>query len=55
MLQFPPWKVWLVLVVCALGLIFTIPNMFSPAALQQLPYWLPKRQVSLGLDPRGGS
>jgi preprotein translocase subunit SecD len=29
--------------------------MFSPAAVQRLPDWLPKRQVSLGLDLRGGS
>lgn len=55
MLQFPTWKVALVLVVCALGLIFTIPNMFSSAAVQRLPDWLPKRQVNLGLDLRGGS
>jgi preprotein translocase subunit SecD len=55
MLQFPPWKVWLVLLVCALGVIFALPNVFPPAAVQQLPNWLPKRQVSLGLDLRGGS
>jgi preprotein translocase subunit SecD len=55
MLQFPPWKVWLVAVVCALGVIFAIPNTFSAAAVQRLPNWLPKRQVSLGLDLQGGS
>jgi preprotein translocase subunit SecD len=47
--------VWLVLLVCALGVICALPNMFSAAAVQRLPDWLPKRQVSLGLDLRGGS
>jgi preprotein translocase subunit SecD len=55
MLYFPTWKVTLVLVICALGVIFAVPNLFSSAALQQLPDWLPKRQVNLGLDLRGGS
>jgi preprotein translocase subunit SecD len=55
MLQFPPWKVWLVLLVCAFGVVFALPNVFPPAEVQQLPDWLPKRQVSLGLDLRGGS
>src|SRR5271166_6113318 len=55
MLYFPTWKVTLVLVICALGAFFAVPNLFSPAALWQLPDWLPKRQVNLGLDLRGGS
>lgn len=34
MLQFPPWKVWLVLVVCALGVIFAVPNLLQMAVGQ---------------------
>jgi preprotein translocase subunit SecD len=55
MLHFPTWKVTLVVVICALGVIFTVPNLLPSAALQRLPDWLPRRQVSLGLDLRGGS
>ncbi len=55
MLYFQTWKVMLILAVCALGVIFTIPNLFSEATLLGWPAWLPKKQVSLGLDLRGGS
>jgi SecD/SecF fusion protein len=37
------------------GLVTALPNLFSPATLAQLPGWLPKQQVTLGLDLRGGS
>ena len=55
MLYFQTWKVTLILVVCALGVIFTIPNLFSPARVDHWPDWVPRKQVSLGLDLRGGS
>ena len=55
MLYFPGWKILLILGVCALGVIFALPNLFSPQTLDSLPSFLPKRQVSLGLDLRGGS
>ena len=55
MLYFANWKVLLICLVCALGVIFSIPNLFSPAQLDRLPRWLPHKQVSLGLDLRGGS
>jgi SecD/SecF fusion protein len=35
--------------------VFALPNVFPPVEVQQLPDWLPKPQVSLGLDLRGGS
>ncbi len=34
MLYFQTWKVTLILAVCALGVIFTLPNLFSPAAVE---------------------
>jgi preprotein translocase subunit SecD len=55
MLYFPKWLVALILGICALGVVFTIPNLFSAQTVDRWPNFLPKRQVSLGLDLRGGS
>jgi protein-export membrane protein SecD len=55
MLYFQTWKVTLILAVCALGILFSIPNLFSSASVERWPDWIPKKQVSLGLDLRGGS
>jgi preprotein translocase subunit SecD len=55
MLYFANWKILLICTICALGVLFSIPNLFSPATLDQLPSFVPKKQVALGLDLRGGS
>ena len=55
MLHFPPWKVYLVLGVCALGLVFAGPNLLSRETAESIPTWLPHKQISLGLDLQGGS
>jgi protein-export membrane protein SecD len=55
MLYFETWKVTLILVICAIGVLFTIPNLFTPAQVASWPHWVPRKQVSLGLDLRGGS
>jgi protein-export membrane protein SecD len=55
MLYFAQWKVLLILGVCALGVLFSLPNLFTPAQLAWLPSFIPRKQVSLGLDLRGGS
>jgi preprotein translocase subunit SecD len=55
MLYFANWKVLLICGVCALGVLFSLPNLFTPAQLAWLPNFLPHRQVALGLDLRGGS
>src|SRR6266436_4092935 len=55
MLYFENWKIALICVVCALGVLLSLPNLFSPSFLAQLPSWLPHKQVALGLDLRGGS
>jgi len=55
MLYFQTWKVTLIVAVCALGVLFSIPNLFSTASLDRWPNWIPKKQVSLGLDLQGGS
>ncbi|MGH7036951.1 MAG: protein translocase subunit SecD [Stellaceae bacterium] len=55
MLYFANWKVLLIAVICALGVLFSVPNLFPAAALDGLPAIVPHKQVSLGLDLRGGS
>jgi preprotein translocase subunit SecD len=55
MLYFQTWKLVLILGVCLLGVIFALPNAFAPETLAKWPSFVPKKQVSLGLDLRGGS
>ncbi|HEV2161053.1 MAG TPA: protein translocase subunit SecD [Stellaceae bacterium] len=55
MLYFQTWKIALILAVCALGVIFTLPNAFSTQTVESWPSFFPKHQASLGLDLRGGS
>jgi preprotein translocase subunit SecD len=54
-MRYPLWKVVAILGVCALGVLFALPNLFSRATLDRLPGFLPKGQVVLGLDLQGGS
>lgn len=37
------------------GVLAALPNIFTAEQLARLPYFLPKQQVTLGLDLRGGS
>ena len=55
MLYFANWKVLLICGVCLLGVLLSLPNLFTPAQLAWLPSSLPHKQVALGLDLRGGS
>jgi preprotein translocase subunit SecD len=55
MLHFPRWQVITILVICALGVLTALPNLFTPTTLEKLPSWLPRKQVALGLDLQGGS
>ena len=55
MLYFANWKILLILGVCALGVLFSLPNLFTATQLAWLPSWIPHKQVNLGLDLRGGS
>ncbi len=55
MIYFAKWKIILVLAICALGIAFSAPNFISSKTAEGLPDWLPHKQVSLGLDLRGGS
>ncbi len=55
MLYFPKWLVTLILAICLAGVALTIPNLFAQQTVERWPGFLPKKQVSLGLDLRGGS
>jgi len=55
MVHFAKWKIVLVLCVCALGFAFAAPNLLSQKDAEALPDWLPKKQISLGLDLQGGA
>lgn len=49
------WQIFLVLAVCVFGLIFAAPNVLERKTAEDLPGWLPHKQISLGLDLQGGS
>jgi preprotein translocase subunit SecD len=55
MLRFPAWKIAVILGVCLLGVVLSLPNLFPREQMQRLPDWLPHEQINLGLDLQGGS
>ena len=56
MLEFPRWKVWLVSLVVALGVLLSIPSLIAGTPYASAwPKWLPQYKISLGLDLAGGS
>ncbi|QFT32272.1 protein translocase subunit SecD [Roseibium porphyridii] len=55
MLYFARWKIALIVIVVAAGILTTLPNFFSQKQLESWPDFLPKSQMVLGLDLRGGA
>jgi preprotein translocase subunit SecD len=55
MLNFPRWKQAAILITCLVGFFMVLPNFLSQPTLDKWPRWLPKWQLSLGLDLRGGA
>jgi len=56
MLDFPKWKVWLIGIVIAIGVLLSIPSLIAGTPLgANWPKWLPQYRISLGLDLAGGS
>ena len=53
------WKVILILVVCAIGVLYSAPNLLGKERAEWLqahtPAFFPNQTVNLGLDLRGGS
>ena len=55
MLHFSPVKSVLIVLTCILSLVFALPNFFSKETVAGWPKFLPKKQVALGLDLKGGA
>jgi len=55
MLHFERWKIIAVALVCLAGVLFTLPNFFPKETVEKWPWWLPHKQLPLGLDLQGGA
>ncbi len=55
MVHFPRWQIIVTLLILVAGIFFASPNLFTKQSLETVPDWVPKAQVNLGLDLRGGS
>lgn len=55
MLQFSRVKIIAIILTCLAGLIVALPNMFSKETVAAWPSFMPKQQLPLGLDLRGGA
>ncbi len=55
MVQISRWKIILVVMATLLGLLFTLPNVLTPAQREALPPFVPSSAINLGLDLQGGS
>jgi SecD/SecF fusion protein len=51
----PRWVLAAYATVILIGIALALPNLLTSEQLASLPNWLPKQQVTLGLDLRGGS
>src|SRR5690349_14092380 len=49
------WKVVVYAIIVLSGIVAVLPNFVTREQLAQLPDWVPKKQIVLGLDLRGGS
>ncbi len=55
MLHFSRWKTISIWLAVLLAVLVSAPNLLPQSTLASLPDWLPKRQMTLGLDLQGGS
>ncbi|MEQ8948863.1 protein translocase subunit SecD [Parvibaculum sp.] len=55
MLYFERWKIVLIVMLCLAGIVYSAPNFVPKSSLEDVPGWLPHKQINLGLDLRGGS
>ncbi|HEX6979389.1 MAG TPA: protein translocase subunit SecD [Alphaproteobacteria bacterium] len=55
MLYMARWKVWTIILVCLVGLLYAVPSLLPRERPAWLPGWVPYQQVTLGLDLQGGS
>jgi preprotein translocase subunit SecD len=55
MLHFTRWKVIATLLTCLAGFLLALPNFFPKETVQSWPSFMPKQQLTLGLDLQGGA
>ena len=56
MVSLPRWQRVLILVIMVIGVLYALPNALPSQTLEEdYPSWLPRNQVNLGLDLRGGA
>jgi preprotein translocase subunit SecD len=55
MLDFPPWRIWMLHALIAFSFLLAIPSFMPKTTLDQAPSWVPKPSINLGLDLAGGS
>ena len=55
MLYFSRWSIALIVLVVLGGVVAAIPNLFPAQTVASWPSWLPREQITLGLDLRGGA
>lgn len=55
MLQFPPWKMIATVLTCLVGMLIALPNLFTKEQVQAWPWFVPHKQMPLGLDLQGGA
>lgn len=51
----PRWVMVSYAIIILIGILAALPNLFTAQQLATMPSWLPKQQVTLGLDLRGGA
>ena len=55
MLQFSPFRAFIVSIVTLMGILFVLPNIVSEQTMSKFPDFMPKNKIVLGLDLQGGS
>ncbi len=55
MLYFSNWKIAAILLTVFAGILYALPNLLSEESAEGLPGWMPKQQMTLGLDLKGGA
>jgi SecD/SecF fusion protein len=51
----PRWVMACYAIIILAGILAALPNLFTAQQLASMPSWVPKQQVTLGLDLRGGA
>ncbi|MEN9855133.1 MAG: hypothetical protein RLZZ157_259 [Pseudomonadota bacterium] len=55
MLHVARWRIFAVIIVTLIGLIYALPNALPASVRASVPTWLPSKAINLGLDLQGGS